>query len=162
VTSERVLATVLFTDIVDSTARAQHIGDHEWKDLLDRHDGVCHDEIGSHRGRVVKTTGDGVLAMFDGPARAVQCAQRIVDRVQHLGLSLRAGIHAGEGELRGEDVAGIAVNIAARVIHEADGNEVLVTRTVKDLSLGSGLAFQPRGARQLKGVDEEIAVYTIA
>ncbi len=140
-TSERVLATVLFTDIVGSTARAQDVGDREWKELLDRHDALCHDEIGSHRGRVVKTTGDGLLAMFDGPARAVQCAQRIIDRVQQLGFALRVGIHAGECELRGDDVAGIAVNIAARVMHETGDNEVLVTRTVKDLSLRSGLAF---------------------
>jgi class 3 adenylate cyclase/esterase/lipase len=162
VSSERVLATVLFTDIVDSTARAQDIGDREWKALLDRHDGVCHDEVGSHRGRVVKTTGDGVLATFDGPARAVQCAQRIVDRVQGLGLSLRAGIHVGECELRGEDVSGIAVNIAARVMSEAGDNELLVTRTVKDLSLGSGLTFAPQGSRQLKGVEDEIDVYSLA
>jgi class 3 adenylate cyclase len=160
--SERVLATVLFTDIVDSTARAQDIGDRKWKDLLDRHDRVCHDEVGSHRGRLVKTTGDGVLATFDGPARAVQCGQRIIDKVQDLGLSLRAGIHVGECELRGDDVAGIAVNIAARVMSAADDNELLVTRTVKDLSLGSGLAFVARGARQLKGIDEEFDVFSLA
>jgi class 3 adenylate cyclase len=160
--SERVLATVLFTDIVDSTARAQDVGDREWKALLDRHDGVCLDEVGSHRGRVVKTTGDGVLATFDGPARAVQCAQRIVDRVQGLGLSLRAGIHVGECEMRGDDVSGIAVNIAARVMSEARDNELLVTRTVKDLALGSGLSFEPQGSRLLKGVDEEIDVYSLA
>jgi class 3 adenylate cyclase len=162
VASERMLATVLFTDLVDSTARAQQLGDREWKELLDRHDDVCHDEVGSHRGRVVKTTGDGVLAVFDGPARAVQCAQRIVHRLGDIGLSLRAGLHAGECELRGDDVAGIAVNIAARVMHEADDDQVLVTRTVKDLALGSGLAFAPQGERQLKGVDEVIAVYSIA
>lgn len=160
--SERVLATVLFTDIVDSTARAQDVGDRGWKTLLDRHDSVCIDEVGSHRGRVVKSTGDGVLATFDGPARAVQCGQRIIERVQDLGLSLRAGIHAGECELRGDDVSGIAVNIAARVMSEAGDDELLVTRTVKDLALGSGLAFVPQGSRRLKGIDEEVEVYTLA
>lgn len=158
-TAERVLGSVLFTDIVDSTALAQRLGDHEWKILLDRHDSVCADEVVAHGGRVVKTTGDGVLAFFDGPARAVRCAQRVVDRTQSLGLSLRAGVHAGECELRGDDVAGIAVHIAARVMHEADDNQVLVTRTVKDLALGSGIRFTPQGERKLKGVDEEIVVY---
>jgi class 3 adenylate cyclase len=162
VSTERVLASVLFTDIVDSTTRAQDVGDREWRALLDRHDVVCAEEIAAHRGRIVKTTGDGVLALFDGPARAVQCAQRIVERVHALGLSLRAGIHVGECELRGDDVAGIAVNIAARVMHEAGDDQVLVTRTVKDLSLGSDLAFMPEGDRQLKGVDEEIAVFSVA
>jgi class 3 adenylate cyclase/esterase/lipase len=162
VSTERVLGTVLFTDIVDSTARASALGDTAWRQLLERHDEVCRTEVEAHRGRVVKTTGDGVLALFDGPARAVACAQRIVDRVQALGISVRAGIHAGECELIGDDVAGIAVHIASRVMSEAADDQVLVTRTVKDLALGSDLAFTPAGDRQLKGVDEPIAVYTVA
>jgi class 3 adenylate cyclase len=162
VSTERVLGTVLFTDIVDSTARARERGDAAWRQLLERHDDLCRREVESHRGRVVKTTGDGVLALFDGPARAVGCAQRIVDRVQRMGLSVRAGIHAGECELVGDDVAGIAVNIASRVMGEAADNQVLVTRTVKDLALGSVLEFTPQGDRQLKGIDEAIAVYTVA
>lgn len=162
VTAERVLATVLFTDIVDSTARARDIGDVEWRRLLDQHDETCLSEVVRHKGRVVKTTGDGVLAVFDGPARAVRCAQEILRRVQAMGLALRAGIHVGECEQRADDIAGIAVNIAARVMHEAADNELLVTRTVKDLSLGSGLSFTAHGSRELKGVPDLIDVYTVS
>jgi class 3 adenylate cyclase len=160
--TERVLATVLFTDIVDSTARAGDVGDFEWRRLLDQHDGACLDEVAEHKGRVVKTTGDGVLAVFDGPARGVRCAQEILRRVQAMGLALRAGIHVGECEQRGDDIAGMAVNIAARVMQEAADNELFVTRTVKDLSLGSGLAFTSQGSRELKGVPGPIEVYTVS
>jgi class 3 adenylate cyclase len=158
---ERVLATVLFTDIVDSTARARDLGDAQWRRLLDGHDSVCRNAVSLHKGRLVKTTGDGVLATFDGPARAVRAAQEIVDRVQSLGLSIRAGLHTGECELRGDDVAGMAVHLAARVMHVADGDEVLVTRTVKDLALGSGLGFSERGEQSFKGVPEPVALFAV-
>jgi class 3 adenylate cyclase len=159
-TTERVLATVLFTDVVDSTARARDLGDAEWRRLLDGHDRVCEEAVRASRGRVVKTTGDGILATFDGPARAVEAARRIVREVQALGLHVRAGVHTGECELRGDDVSGMAVNLAARVMHDAPDDGVLVTRTVKDLALGSGLVFTPAGERTYKGVPETVAVFT--
>ena len=157
--SERVLGTILFTDIVASTEHAGDLGDRAWRQLLDRHDTLCAAEIAAGRGRLVKSTGDGVLAFFDGPARAVQCALRITERVGGLGLQVRAGLHAGECELRGDDVSGIAVHIAARVMGTAEAGQVLATSTVKDLSLGSELRFDARGERELKGLAEPIAVY---
>jgi class 3 adenylate cyclase len=160
--TERVLATVLFTDIVDSTARARDLGDSEWRTLLDRHDRICADAVRASRGRIVKTTGDGILAIFDGPARGVDAALRIAREVQDLGVHVRAGLNTGECEIRGDDVAGMAVNLAARVMHDAPDDGVLVTRTVKDLALGSGLAFEPVGDRTYKGVPEPIAVFTVA
>jgi pimeloyl-ACP methyl ester carboxylesterase len=159
VAAERVLGTVLFTDIVDSTTKARSVGDEAWRRVLDSHDAVCAAEIAAHRGRLIKSTGDGVLAMFDGPARAVQCAQGIVQRVQALGLQIRAGLHAGECDLRGDDVSGIAVHVAARVMSESGPDQVLTTGTVKDLALGSGLRFEPLGPRTFKGLVEPIAVY---
>jgi class 3 adenylate cyclase len=152
---------VLFTDIVDSTARARKLGDTEWRRLLDAHDAVCQGAVASHRGRVVKTTGDGVLAIFDGPARAVRCAQEMIRRVQPLGLEIRTGLHAGECELRDDDVAGIAVNLAARVMHAAENSEILVTRTIKDLSLGSDLSFESRGHHSFKGLGEDVEVFAV-
>jgi class 3 adenylate cyclase len=149
---DRVLATVLFTDIVASTERAAELGDRRWRDLLFSHHAIVRRELERFRGRQVKTVGDGVLATFDGPARAVRCACAIRDGVRGLGLSLRAGLHTGECELIGDDVGGIAVHIGARVAATARSGEVLVSSTVKDLVVGSGIAFADRGSHRLKGV----------
>jgi class 3 adenylate cyclase len=149
---ERVLATVLFTDIVDSTKRAAELGDRRWRELLDRHDALVGQEIKAHRGTAIKNTGDGVLATFDGPARAIDCASQIVERVSPLGIEVRAGLHTGECELRNGDVGGLAVHIGARVAGQAAGGEVLVSGTVKDLVVGSGTEFDDRGEAELKGV----------
>ena len=159
---ERVLATVLFTDIVASTERAAAAGDRDWRHLLESHDEIVRKELTRFRGREVKQTGDGFLAAFDGPARAVQCAASITDRVQPLGLDIRAGVHTGECELRGEDVAGMAVHIGARVGARAGSGEVLVSSTVKDLVVGSGLQFEERGLAELKGVPGQWRLYALA
>ena len=156
---DRVLATMLFTDIVSSTEQAAELGDARWRELLDRHDELAGREVERHRGIVVKSTGDGLLARFDGPARAVACAGVIRDEVAGLGLRTRAGAHTGEVELRGDDVAGIAVHIASRVADLAGPGEVLVSRTVKDLVTGSGLAFEERGEHVLKGVPDRWHLY---
>jgi class 3 adenylate cyclase len=158
---DRVLATVLFTDIVDSTQTASRLGDRAWRDLLERHDQLLRREIELHRGREVKTTGDGFLATFDGPARAIRCACSATAAVRALGLEMRAGLHTGECELIGEDVGGIAVNIGARVGAAAGPGEVLVSRTVTDLVAGSGLRFESRGARTLKGVPGEWELFAV-
>jgi len=149
---DRVLATVLFTDVVSSTAHAKALGDRRWTAVLDQHDAVVLKEIDRHRGRKVNPTGDGILATFDGPARAVRCAQAICSAVQPLGIQIRAGLHTGEIELRGEDIGGIAVHIGQRVSALAGPGEVLVSRTVTDLVAGSGLEFEDRGEHDLKGV----------
>jgi class 3 adenylate cyclase len=159
---DRVLATVLFTDVVDSTATAARLGDQRWVALLDRHDDVVRSEVERARGRVVKTTGDGVLATFDGPARAIRCACAILARAGELGLQLRAGLHAGECELRGGDVAGLTVHIAARVAALAAAGEVLVSGTVRDLLIGSDMHFDDRGRRELKGVPGSWPVLAVA
>ena len=151
---ERVLKTVLFTDIVDSTARASALGDRRWRELLDAHDALVRREVERARGQVVKTTGDGVLAAFDGPARALHCAQAIVSQAHALGLSLRAGLHSGECELRGSDLAGIAVHIGARIAALAAPGEILATGTVADLVVGSGIQFDARGIQSLKGAGD--------
>jgi class 3 adenylate cyclase len=151
--TERVLATVLFTDIVDSTRRLTEMGDTAWRRTLDEHDRLARRAVEQHRGRFVKSTGDGVLATFDGPARAVRCARALSDGVKHLGIATRAGLHTGEIELRGEDVGGLAVHVAARVMAEAAPGEVLVSRVLTDLVAGASLSFEPRGARALKGLD---------
>jgi len=143
---------VLFTDIVDSTARATELGDTRWRRLLDQHDRVCLQHIERQRGQLVKSTGDGVLATFDGPARAVRCAVGLRDALGSLGLEIRAGLHTGEVELRDHDVGGIAVHLAARVQAQAGPNEILVSRTVTDLVAGSGIQFEDRGEHELKGV----------
>jgi class 3 adenylate cyclase len=159
--SDRVLATVLFTDIVTSTERSAEVGDRRWKDLLDQHDTLARRELERHRGRLVKNTGDGILATFDGPARAVRCAQAIAASVKALGIEVRAGLHTGEVELRGEDVTGMGVNIAARVMDAAGPGEVVVSSTVKDLVAGSGLRFADRGTHDLRGVPGEWRLFAV-
>jgi class 3 adenylate cyclase len=155
VPDDRVLATVLFTDIVDSTRRAAEIGDRDWHALLDAHDALVRVQLARFRGREVSTSGDSFLAMFDGPQRAIRCAMAIRDAVQSLGIEVRAGLHTGECEVRGDDIGGIAVHIGARVSALAGPNEVLVSSTLRDLVIGSGLEFAERGAHQLKGVPGE-------
>jgi class 3 adenylate cyclase len=152
---ERILSTLLFTDIVASTSQAAAIGDHDWRALLDRHDAIVREEVARHRGRLVKTTGDGAFATFDGPAQAVRCGLAVADRVRAIGVDVRAGVHSGECERRGDDLAGIAVHIAARIAAAAGPNEVLVSRTVRDLVVGSGLTFEDRGSVGLRGVPGE-------
>jgi class 3 adenylate cyclase len=146
------LATVLFTDIVGSTQTAARVGDQRWRDLLEHHQSISEREINRWRGRLIKSTGDGVLATFDGPARAVRCAGEIRDSLQTSEISIRAGVHTGEIELLGDDIGGIAVHIGQRISALADPNEILVSRTVVDITAGSGLEFAPRGEHQLKGV----------
>ena len=156
---DRVLTTVLFTDIVDSTARAADLGDRGWRTLLDSHEEIARREVETHGGRIADFTGDGLLATFDGPARAVRCALAVRDRVHALGVELRAGVHTGEIERRGGDVAGIGVHIAARVMALAGADEVLVSRTVRDLVAGSGLRFKDHGTHALKGVPDMWQVF---
>ncbi|MGH8973660.1 MAG: alpha/beta fold hydrolase, partial [Acidimicrobiia bacterium] len=158
---DRVLTTVLFTDIVGSTERAGALGDRRWRELLDRHDDLARRALDSYRGRLVKTTGDGLLATFDGPARAVRCARAIGEAVRPLGLEIRAGVHTGEVERRGEDVGGIAVHIGQRIASLAGPGEVLASGTVHDLVFGSGLEFGARGSRVLKGVPGRWRLYTV-
>jgi class 3 adenylate cyclase/alpha-beta hydrolase superfamily lysophospholipase len=152
VETDRVLATVLFTDIVGSTDRAADLGDKKWRDLLDAHDEAVRRQLERFRGREINTTGDGFAATFDGPGRAIQCARAIRDAVRALGIDLRAGLHTGEIELRGDDVAGMAVHIAARVAASAAPGEILVSGAVPPLVVGSGVEFDDRGQHDLKGV----------
>ena len=149
---DRVLTTVLFTDIVASTERLASVGDEHWVSVLDSHDGIVRDALRRFHGREIKTTGDGFHACFDGPARAIRCAQVITRSVRELGVDIRAGLHTGECEVRGDDLAGLAVHVAARVGRAAQPGEVLVSSTVKDLVAGSGIAFTDRGQHQLKGL----------
>ena len=158
---DRVLATVLFTDIVGSTEHASRLGDGRWRTLLDDHNATVRSQLGRWRGTEVKTIGDGFLATFDGPARAVHCAAAIVDSVGSLGLSVRVGLHTGECELVGNDVAGIAVHIGQRVMTRAGAGEVLASSTVKDLVVGSGLRFADLGLHALKGVPDEWRLYAL-
>ena len=146
---------MLFTDIVESTQRAEALGDRRWRDLLDAHDALVRGEIARFGGREVNRAGDGFVATFDGPVRAIRCAQAIVAGVDDLGLSVRTGLHTGECERRGDDIAGLAVHIGARVAAHALGGEVLVSSTVKDLVLGSDIEFDDRGIHTLKGVEGE-------
>jgi class 3 adenylate cyclase len=149
---DRVLATVLFTDIVDSTRSAAAIGDQAWRRLLDSHDQLAIQTVEKHRGILVKTTGDGILATFDGPGRAVRCALSLGAASKQMGLPLRAGLHTGEIEIRGRDIGGIAVHAAARVMAQSQSNEVLVSRVITDLVAGAGLKFSERGSHELKGL----------
>ena len=158
---DRVLATVLFTDIVGSTEKAATLGDRRWRDLLDAHHATIRRNLARFRGHEVKTTGDGILATFDGPARGVRCACAIADEVRPLGIEIRAGLHTGECEMTDEDVGGIAVHIGARVAALAGAGEVLVSSTVKDLVAGSGLRFGDRGTQLLKGVPGEWHVFAV-
>ena len=158
---DRMLATVMFTDIVDSTKRAAELGDGRWRRLLARHDELVRGQLGRFRGREVKSTGDGFLATFDGPARAIQCARAVTESVRPLGIDVRAGLHTGECEMIGDDVGGLAVHIGARVSQSAGPGEVLVSSTVKDLVVGSGIEFEDRGARELKGVPDEWRLFAV-
>jgi class 3 adenylate cyclase/pimeloyl-ACP methyl ester carboxylesterase len=162
VADDRVLATVLFTDIVDSTRRAAEMGDRDWHALLDAHDAVVRSQLARFRGREVNTSGDGFLAMFDGPQRAIRCALAIRDAVQALGIEVRAGLHTGECEIRGDDIGGIGVHIGARVSALARPNDVLVSSTLRDLVIGSGLEFEDRGTHELKGVPGEWRLFAVA
>ena len=162
VVSDRVLATVLFTDIVGSTDRAVLEGDERWRDLLDRHDLMIETQISAFGGERVKTTGDGVLAVFDAPTRAIRCALGISDEAETLGLEIRAGVHTGELERRGDDIAGIAVHVAARVMAHAGPSQVVVSRTVSDLIAGSGIALRDAGEHHLKGLPGRWHLLTVA
>jgi class 3 adenylate cyclase len=159
---DTVLATVLFTDIVDSTATAAELGDRRWRDLLERHHDAVRRQLVRYRGREVDTAGDGFFATFDGPARAIRCACAVTQAVGDLGIEVRAGLHTGECELLDDKVAGIAVSIGARVAARAGPGEVLVSNTVKDLVAGSGIRFADRGTAELKGVPGEWRLYAVA
>jgi class 3 adenylate cyclase len=162
VADDRILATVLFTDIVDSTRRAAALRDRDWHALLDAHDAVVRSQLARFRGREVSNTGDGFLAMFDGPQRAIRCAMSIRDAVQALGIEVRAGLHTGECQVRGDDIGGIGVHIGARVSALAGPNDVLVSSTLRDLVIGSGLEFDHRGDYELKGVPGQWRLFAVA
>lgn len=157
----RVLATVLITDLVGSTARAAKLGDHAWRDQLDAHDRISKDAVRVHSGRIVKSTGDGIVAVFDSPSRAVQCAQVLAGSLGAVDLPVRAGVHTGEVELRGSDIGGVGVHLASRVNDVAGSGEVWVSRTVRDLVSGSGIKLESRGAHDLKGFDEAWELYAV-
>jgi pimeloyl-ACP methyl ester carboxylesterase/class 3 adenylate cyclase len=158
---DRVLATVLFTDIVDATRKAVELGDRRWRDLLEAHHALVRDRLVQFRGREIDTAGDGFLAAFDGPARGVRAARAIVDGVQRLGLEVRAGLHTGECEVSGSKLTGVAVHIGARIAALATGGEILVSNTVKDLVAGSGLMFDDRGLQALKGIPGELRLFAV-
>jgi class 3 adenylate cyclase len=158
---ERVLATVLFTDIVGSTELLRHLGDRSWAHLLEEHHRVVRSELTRHRGREVDTAGDGFLAIFDGPGRALRAALAVVEAVRPLGIEVRAGVHTGECEVFGDKVVGVAVHLAARVVAKAGPSEVLATRTVKDLVSGSDVAFESRGLHRLKGIADRWQLYLV-
>jgi class 3 adenylate cyclase len=161
VATETVLATVLFTDIVGSTQQGAALGDAQWRKVREDHDRVIREELARHGGREIKTMGDGFLATFDGPSRAVYCAQAIVEGVLPLGVEVRAGVHTGEVEFDGDDVRGLAVAIAARVSAAAASSEVLTSQTVKDLVAGSGILFEDTGEHELKGVPDRWHLYRV-
>jgi class 3 adenylate cyclase len=159
---DRMLATVMFTDICDSTRRAAELGDSGWRSLLERHDALFRHALDRHRGREVKRTGDGFLATFDGPARAIRCAASVAEAMGSLGIEVRAGLHTGELEVMDGDLGGLAVHIAARVLDRAGPSEVLVSGTVKDLVVGSGIGFEDRGQHELRGVPGEWRIYAVS
>jgi class 3 adenylate cyclase len=159
---DRMLATVLFTDICESTRHAAAMGDRSWRFMLERHDALFRRALDRHRGREVKRTGDGFLATFDGPARAIRCAADVADSVGSIGLQVRAGLHTGELEVMDGDLGGLAVHIAARVLDHAEPSEVLVSSTVKDLVVGSGIDFEERGAHELRGVPGEWRLFSVS
>ena len=161
VATDRVLSTVLFSDIVGSTEHAAAVGDRRWREVLDQHDAIASRQIDIHRGTRVKATGDGVLATFDGPARAIACGCELRDSLRPLGVEVRVGLHTGEIELRGADIGGIAVHIGARIAGVANAGEVLVSRTVTDLVAGSGIEFADRGIHQLKGVPGDWQLFAV-
>lgn len=160
--AERVLATILFTDVVRSTERAAALGDQRWRRLLNRHDEVARTEIGRFRGRLVKSTGDGILATFDAPTRALRCAFALTDALGDIGLQIRSAIHTGEIEIRDDDVGGIGVHIAARALAQAADREVVVTRTVRELATGTDLAFGSLGSVSLRGIPGEWELFTVS
>jgi class 3 adenylate cyclase len=159
---ERILTSVLFTDIVGSTERAASLKDHRWRMALDEHDHAVRDQLHRFRGREVNTTGDGFVASFDGPARALRCAQAIIETTARSGLKLRIGLHTGECEVRGEDLGGLAVHIAARVASVAAPDEILASGTVRDLVIGSEIEFVDRGERTLKGVPGRWRLFAVS
>jgi class 3 adenylate cyclase len=158
---DRILATVLFTDIVDSTRRAAEMGDRNWAELLQQHHVIVRRELARFRGREVNTTGDGFLIAFDGPGRAIRCAMSISRQLRSLGIEVRAGLHSGECETEGTNLGGIAVHIGSRVASAASGGEILVSSTVKDLVVGSGIGFDDRGLHTLKGVPGEWHLFAV-
>ena len=158
---ERALATVLFTDIVGSTEHASHVGDRRWGELLDLHDRLARELVGQLQGRLVKSTGDGILALFDRPGRGIRCATGLRDRLRDSGVEIRAGVHTGEVQLRGDDVGGIGVHVAARVMAAAAPGEVLVSSTVHDLVAGSDYVLEDRGPHALKGVGGEWRLFAV-
>jgi class 3 adenylate cyclase len=160
--SDRILATVMFSDIVSSTELAAQIGDRQWRDMMDRHDQLVRAQLSTHGGREIKSTGDGFLALFDAPARAIRCAAAIRDELRAVGLDVRIGLHSGEVELRGSDVGGIAVNIGARIAQFGAAGDVVVSSTVRDLVSGSGIEFEDRGEHALKGVPDRWRLFAVA
>jgi class 3 adenylate cyclase len=156
-----MLATVLFTDIVDATRKALELGDRAWRELLEHHHSIVRRELMRFRGREIDTAGDGFFAAFDGPARASRCACAVVDRVRELGIDVRTGLHTGECEVANGKVAGIAVHTGARVAANAQGGEVVVSSTVKDLVAGSGIEFEDRGLHELKGIPGEWRLFSV-
>jgi class 3 adenylate cyclase len=160
--ADRILATILFTDIVGSTELAARLGDRAWREQLQRHHAAVERHVGTHRGRLVKFVGDGALALFDGPGRAVRCAQAIVADPGAPDISVRAGLHTGEVEVMGDDAGGIAMHVAARVVGDSGGGEVLTTSTVRELCAGSGLTFTDRGLREIAGLPEPWRLFAVA
>ena len=158
--SSRVLATVLFTDIVDSTGQLSNMGDENWRNLLDKHDDIANGLVERFQGKLIKSTGDGLLAMFDGPGRAIQCAQALVEQMSPLGISIRAAMHTGEIELRKDDISGLAVHVAARILGLAGSGEVLMSKLVTDLVAGSSkFSFEESGTHELKGLSGEFDIF---